>query len=801
MAIRNTAVVRRRAVTLASGLAIAAALCAAPARAQDEPAGQSAEAEQSGGIAEIVVTANRRAENLQDVPIAITAVTSEDLQATGTQSTLQLERISPGLQVYQTGSAALPFLRGVGSNQSNPGFESPVAIYIDGIYQAGKIGNVFDLPNVERIEVLKGPQGTLFGRNATGGAISIITRDPGSAPEVSAEIGYGRYNEVRGKVYAAAPITETLGISVSGTARKSDGYIYNSYLKQDANPSVDVTTMAKLVWKPSAAFTAKVSGSYFKHDDPTFLSPHVVEGTIPAGTDPAGAGGLFKTNYDKYTMRSSHETFVKTHGWRVSGDMQYDLGGVKLVSLTGYIDVISRNISNSPASESTASYSGSASPSKMFSQELQLQSDGKGPFQWIVGGYYSWNNEGFADLLSVANVPSPIKPADLLVAGASVTAFHVELKTESLAGFGQATYELTDKLRLTAGLRYTHETRGIEGYRYSATAVSSATNANIPIYNTILGTEPLVFGRNVAAASVTDLSKGFSKVTWRLALDYKISDDVMVYASYNRGFKSGSYTATSLSATAVPVFPEVLDAYEVGFKSEFADRTVRFNAAAFYYDYSNIQVGLITSAGVTTVENAAAARIYGLDADLTWQPVQTFQIRAAVNFLNSKYKSYGRAQIFLPKTSTAACTSPAPLLTQAQAEAIVAAPKVAGACSYALNATGLPVIFAPDFTGSVGADYTIPTGDSRLVLSGSLYYNSGFDITPGGYFSHVGAYETLTASATWYAPGDRWFVRVWGDNLTDNHHAIYISPQAAAFQEISAKPITYGLTVGFNFGN
>ncbi|MBJ7438872.1 MAG: TonB-dependent receptor [Sphingopyxis sp.] len=787
---------RARTNLLNASLIAIAIAGASPAFAQDAPAAPAAEQE---GLSEIVVTANRRAENLQDVPISVTAVTSGMLEASGTQNTLQLERIAPGLQVYQTASAALPFLRGVGSNQSNPGFESPVALYIDGIYQAGKIGNIFDLPNVERIEVLKGPQGTLFGRNATGGAISIITRDPGSTPELSAEIGYGRFNEVRGKAYAAAPITDALGISVSATARKSDGYIYNSFLDKEANSSHNVMSTAKLVWSPSDVFTAKLSGSYFEFSDPTGLSPHVVAGTIPPGTHPTGAGGLFVTNYDKYSMRSNHDTFVDTSGWRATLDMQYDLGAVKLVSLTGYVDVKSRNISNSPASESRASYSGSATPSENVSQELQLQSTGTGPFKWIVGGYYSWTNEGFGDLISVANVPSPFRPADLLVPGASVTGFHVELKTESLAGFAEANYQLTDRLRVTAGLRYTHENRAMEGFRYSATALPVAGNTNIPVYNGVIGAEPLVFGRNIAAASITDVDKGFSKVTWRLALDYKIDDDVMVYASYNRGFKSGSYTATALSATAVPVSPEQLDAYEIGIKSEFADRTIRFNAAAFYYDYSNIQVGLITGAGITTVENAAAASIYGLDAELTWQPVREFQIRAAVNLLDSKYKNYGRAQIFLPRTSAAPCTAPPPQLSQAQAEAIVAAPKVAGACSYALDASGLPLVFSPEFTASLGADYSIPIGDSRLVFNGSLYYNSGFDVTPGGYFSHVDSYETLSASATWYAPDDRYFVRVWGDNLTDSNHAVYLSPQAAAFQEISARPVSYGITIGAKF--
>jgi iron complex outermembrane receptor protein len=358
---------------------------------------------------------------------------------------------------------------------------------------------------------------------------------------------------------------------------------------------------------------------------------------------------------------------------------------------------------------------------------------------------------------------------------------------------------MTDRLSLTAGLRYTTENRGIDGYRFSYAALPAAGNTNQGLLNTVLGTEPLVFGESIAPSSITVKDTNFSKLTWRAALEYKINRDVMIYASNNRGFKSGTYNATSLGAEAVPVKPEVLDAYEVGFKSEFADHRIRVNASAFYYDYSNIQVGLITGAGVTSVENAAGAQIYGLDLDVAVAPTSNLSIRGAINLLDSKYTNYDRAQIFLPKTSAAACPSSVSTLTQAQADAIAAAPKIAGACSVALDARGLPLIFSPRFTANISPEYTIPVGDSRVDLSAAFYYNSGFDITPGGYFSHVGAYEDLSLSATYHAPHDRYFVRLWSDNVTNSNHAIYISPQSASFQEISARPISYGVTIGAKF--
>ncbi|MDB5707459.1 MAG: TonB-dependent receptor [Sphingomonas bacterium] len=311
-----SASLKRKALAAASIAAIAL-FQTAPVHAQTTPTpAPAADEQEQGGLQDIIVMAQKRAQNLQDVPIAVTAVTASDLEASGTYNVLDLERVSPGLQVYQTGASVLPFLRGVGSNQSSPGFESPVAVYLDGIYQATKSANTFDLPNIERIEVLKGPQGTLFGRNATGGAINIVTRDPDQTPEIAAEIGYGRYDERRAKLYAQAPVTDTLAASISIAGRWSDGYIYNDFLKKDANPSENIIAMGKIVWKPSDSFTARLSGSYYEHNDPTFLAPHVVAGTIPTGTDPAGAGGLYIPEYRVNHMRSRHDTYVTTSGYR-----------------------------------------------------------------------------------------------------------------------------------------------------------------------------------------------------------------------------------------------------------------------------------------------------------------------------------------------------------------------------------------------------------------------------------------------------------------------------------------------------
>ncbi|MBP7334347.1 TonB-dependent receptor [Niveispirillum sp.] len=779
----------RRSTAIALPMMLGA--LAAPAAAQSAPAS-------SGAILleEIIVTAQKRSENLQDVPISVTAVTADMLDTAGTYNVLDLEKISPGLQVYQTGASVLPFIRGIGSNQSNPGFESPVAVYLDGIYQANKGGNSFDLANIERIEVLKGPQGTLFGRNATGGAINIITKDPGERPRIEAEIGYGKFNEKRARAYADGQVTDTLSASVAFTGRWDDGYIDNIFLDKKANPSENMVGMGKLVLKPNDNFTARLSGSYYYHDSATFLSPHVKAGTLPTA---AGAG--YAPIYGLYDTSTAHDTGVTNKGYRGTLNMDYDFSDMRLVSYTGYVKGSSRTLSSSDISEATIGYSGSRNqPGEQFSQEFQLQSTGNDKVNWIGGLYYMWFKEGFDNLISASNVPSPIRPIDLTRPGAGVVAFNSFITTEAYAAFAEANARLTDDLRVTAGLRYSSEEKGAKGEMFRFAAVPYAGSPGEDFYNTVLGpaSDNLAFGKTPLAAM--DLSKNFDKLTWRLALDYTISDDVMAYASYNRGFKSGTYNPSVVSPAQIPVSPEILDAYEVGLKTELLDRRVRLNSSAFYYDYSNIQVGLISAAGVTTVQNAAAARVYGLDVDLTALLSDQLTLRGAVNLLDSKYKNYASAQVFLPRT-TAACSAPPPAITYAQAQTLAAATKLPGSCSYALNATGQDLIFAPKISANIALDYDVPMGDARMVLTGALYYNGGYDIVPGGLFGHIPAYESLSLSATYHAPGDRYFVRLWGDNLTDSNHAIYISPQALGIQEVNARPLSFGVTVGFKFGD
>jgi iron complex outermembrane receptor protein len=717
---------------------------------------------QSGPVLEqIMVTAQRREENLQDVPIFVNALTANMLDKAGVKSATDLNLIAPGLVAYQTAAAFLPYIRGVGSSLSQAGFDSSIAVYVDGIYLANKAGNLMELNAIERIEVLKGPQGTLFGRNATGGAINIVTKDPGAEPELNIEASYGNYDQKIVRGYVAVPVSDTLGVSFAISRRWMDGYIYDD-LRDTHYGEVDRTSvLGKAVWTPSDQFRVELSASHTNEEDNSSLATHPLPGTlslpesldIPVGDAPFGS-------------RFSHDPIVHVKTNAVTLDMSYDFDGVTLQSISGYRDGWAQSFSDTDMSPAPLQYATTIQNFEQYSQELQLRSDNASRLEWIGGLYYIWDKQGYGDglkgLISARNLPFPFTAADLMQPGASAVGFDTKITTEAWAAFGQASYNFTDADRLTLGLRFTEEQKSVDGNLFAWTP--SGGN----LVQTFL--------------SSVDKSTTWSKLTWRAAYDHRFSDNLMAYASYNRGFKSGGYNTNTVSPAAVPLNPEILDAFEVGFKGDFFNSQLRLNAAVFYYDYQDIHVQL-SQAGTTLTENAGSAELYGIDIDLVAVPTNALTLRAGLNLMDTKYTRYPNASVFVPITDGMGVP-------------------LGGNTQVAIDAKGQDTIFSPKFTANLGLDYEIPLrGESRFVFSGSVYYNDGYDVTPGGINSHVGSYENINASITWYARNDRFFIRAWGENLTDNVHAIYISPQATGYQIANNRPRTYGLTIGMSWGD
>ena len=777
--------------------AAAAGILTQPARVGSDRVSGAASIEK---VEEIVVTAQRRSENLQDVPITVAVLTDSTLNNSGALNTANLQLAVPGLVNTQTSNTFLPYIRGVGSSASGAGNESSVSVYIDGVYQGSKSGNLMELVNIERVEVLKGPQGTLFGRNATGGAINIITRDPLDVPEFSVEAGYGRFDEKRVRSYASTPLTDSLAVSAAFAGRWDNGYVRNLVTGRGQNPVSNETVTAKLVWKPSDVFTARLSAAYTHVSDPTFSADHVQPGTVSV----AESRGFRVAHGPRDALLSIDESVQKISSWRGALNLAYDAGAVRLTSISGYNRSKMYTFGDSDVSAASIaqlSYGGFA---EQFTQELQVSSIDPGPLEWVAGLYYIDFDDGHGgaprDNSSQSGVPNPVRPTDLLLPGASVTAANSVVKTKSGSIFGQATYKISPRTRITLGLRYTAETKSVVGRSYRYVAVAGTPDSGVPLSNGVLQNDGLVFG-TVPLASM-DIRKTWKRLTWRAAIDHRFSDDLMGYASYSRGFKGGAYAPANVNPLQQPVNPETLDAFEVGFKSEWFDRRLRLNASAFYYDYKNIQLVLVSPEGRALLQNAASAQIHGLDADFVAVPARNLTIRGGVSLMDSKYKNYPNAQLYLPNVAETACSATPRNVTLSQAREIARGTPTGGNCAYSLIASGLDMIVSPTFTANLGGEYSLNIGDdgSRILLTGSLYHNSGYDLAPGGIFTHVDDYQSLAASITFFGPDDRYHIRLWGENLTNNLRSVSILPTPQAFREVNARPLSVGIAVGFKLG-
>ncbi|OYW84297.1 MAG: hypothetical protein B7Z20_11110, partial [Sphingobium sp. 32-64-5] len=441
---------------------------------------------------------------------------------------------------------------------------------------------------------------------------------------------------------------------------------------------------------PTDRLTATLTGGYSYLSDPTFMAAHRLEGTVSTAQ---GLGYLAPSGPREGAIsREEAMSTVKTA--RATLNVNYDLGGVDLISISGYVDMDAFNFFDLDSSPANILHLATGQVGEQFSQELQLQKN-DGPLRWIAGLYYLHFDDGYGDFpkpyLLQQNLPANFRPSDL-VPGTVALARVATVATDTGSVFGQATYEVSPATRFTAGLRYSIEKKSVKGTQYALTDPA-------PGQDTVsLSAATGLFG--AVENSTVDLSKTFRKLTWRLALDHDFNDDVMGYASYTRGFKSGSLNAGIISNAQVPVSPEVIDAYEIGLKSELFDRRLRLNIAAFYYDYKDIQVSLVTAASTSVTENAAAARLYGLDIDFVAAPTSRLTLRGGLNLLDSKYKSYESAALFLPRTA-ATCPT-ANQVTMAQAKAIAALPQLGGNCTYRLDASGQDLIIAPRLTANLG---------------------------------------------------------------------------------------------------
>ena len=728
----------------------------------DEAVAQNTEpAATSGGLEEVIVTAQKREEKAQDVPIAITALSADDLAATGAQSTIDLKTSVPSLNMT-TGVAGfgLPRLRGVGASGQGPGIENPVAVYVDDVYYGATFGIIQSLFDTAQVTVLKGPQGTLYGRNTTGGLIQVRTRDPEFTVSGKAQVGYGSFDTVNGGAFLAGGLSDSVAMSISGQYENRDeGYGVNRFTGNETQTSESWAGRIKLLWEVGENTKVRLSADANGREgaDPTFrnftlntLGQDVNQLIVDAGGDP---------DYDIYS-----DVDPELEGDQAGGSIiiEHDFGGATLKTITAYRETELRTYFDPDGTIQPLLRIDNNNFDEQFTQEIDLISNADGPFKWTVGAFYMWNSAG----------QDPGRTTGLRTFGGNGYSDTVtEVRLSSISGFAEGVYAFGEATNLTAGIRYTNDEREFE-----AATVSYNGNANV----------------TTISDSIAD-SRTFSDPSWKLSLDHRFSPELMVYASYNHGFRSGTYVPQA--SPIIVLEPEEVDGYEIGFKSDLFDQRVRLNVAGYYYDQTNVQVQQVI-AGVNQVYNADGAEIYGADADIIVQITDNFRLFSGVGYTDAKYTDFTNAIISIPYP-----LAPGFVIPPGQGcLGTFGNPRtqVGGNCLLRGDASGNTLQNTPEITASLGGSLDIPTGVGTFTLTANYYYNDGFIATVDERVFQA-SYNLIDASVTWKDRNDRLYIRLWGNNLAEEYYRPQLSATNSGDNGTPGAPRTYGMNIGVEF--
>jgi len=752
---------------LAAGFGVPAAT------AQD--AGEAAD---TGGFAieEIIVTAQKRLQSSQDIAAAITAIGSDELDRTNFNNIEDLQNMAPSLQIGESFGFAQIMVRGIGTDNPFAGGDPSVAMHIDGAVigqSSAQFGALFD---IARVEVLRGPQGTLYGRNATGGSVNVITNQPTEETEGYARLTYGNYDLIKFEGAVGGSLSDNLMGRVAVRYVNRGGYGKNIADGSDIDDADQISFRGQLLWNISEGASLRLAAEHHEEDDknyiPKFRAASYDPAPLPA-LEPQPVDGVRAT--DPRDINSNVNLQNKRNQDSFTAELNVDLNETfTLTSLTNY-----QTFEKTPQADfdMTADdfYIWSESfDTKQFSEELRLNFD-TDRLHGLVGAYYyseKISSDNRLDLPLALQFVADSVPGlagcgfddnvsdQILGADPADLCFHFRgtSDTDAYALFANVAYDLSDKLSLNIGGRYSHEKRQGDTDRWTAPGAPVLTFAD---------------------------EKSFSKFTPSVRLEWKTSDDVLMYAGYSKGFKSGIF----LTGQRSPVLdPEIVDAYEVGLKGLFLDRRLQFNAAAFYYDFTNLQQGRSVPAGTSgftlVYENAASAEIKGLEAEFNFMATENVRLFGSTTFLDATFDDYVTTDPFDTVFQQLGLIDAGVDLSQQLAgNRMVQSPKWAGTIGIAVN-THLP-----------GSDW-FAEATASLTHKGRVYFSQ---------FNHEALSQegvtTMDASLHFTSPGERWTVNVWGKNLTNKtiYQGTFILNSSRTNAGFLAAPRTFGVTVGLNF--
>ena len=828
---------------LLAATAVGSLIIAAPVFAQDTATTpQTSEEEDEFDDDAIIVTASKRETTLQETPIAVSVTSAAQIEEAQVRDLLDLQTLVPSLRVGQLQTSANTnfIIRGFGNGANNAGIEPSVGIFIDGVYRSRSAAAISDLPNLQRVEVLRGPQSTLFGKNASAGIISIVTRKPQFQFGGSAELSYGNFNAIIAKANVTGPISETIAFSLSGNFNKRDGYVQDLGYNGDSNERNRWGARGQLLFEPSNDLSFRFIADYDKIDETCCAVVNLVDG--PTGNAVRALGGQLDSNNP--FSRISFTNFPSTNeieNYGASLQTDYSVGAIDVTAIGAYRAVRSdTNADSDFTSADIIGFNGNSTAIDTYTAELRIASDFDGFFNFLIGGYYFKEDidinasltfgadfKGYADLLSGGNYSGleptlrfliPTIPAGTFGGQGQGRFEQYDYGNESFSIFGQLDFSITDDLTLTFGGNYTNDRKNVVQNNFSTDVFSSidlvqagvlagvpAFLATNPAFNPFLGLQPLQFlpGFLNFPNAVEDGRTKDNDFSYTARLSYNFSDNISAYATYATGFKASSFNLSSDSrpfpADFIPGSP-----FQVPPPAASPIRTA----------IPNLPANLTAGTRFAGPEDAEVYEIglkgsfdgFAFNLAIFDQTLNGFQSNV---FTGTGFVLGNAEQQSVRGFELDSSISPIPNLTFTAALTYLDASFDSFTGGSALtptfavvptDLTGVTPSGTPEYSISVGGTYTHEMGDNEMIFHVDYLMESNVQIAQGapGFRRAV---EALNASTT-FAMGNGLSITLWGRNLTKATYTTTIFPSVAQAGSLSGyrnQPRTYGGAIKFKF--
>lgn len=648
----------------ATALALSATI---PAHAQTPPPADEAVAEETGN--EIIVTAAKRAQTLQDVPISVSVTDSKTVEQASINDLMDLQSVVPSLKVpqFQNSSQTNFIIRGFGNGANNIGIESSVGVFIDGVYRSRSASAIADLPEIERIEVLRGPQSTLFGKNVSAGAISIVTKKPEFKWGGKGSLTYGNYDDKEGTLSINAGLGESVGLRLSGSFNNRNGYFTNINIGGKVNNRDRYALRFDLLYEPSSDVSLRLIGDYNHLNEVCCGAVPIFNGPATAfiGAAPPGGLGAAIGNTSRifnYELVYNENPNNRLTGKGISLEGDFSLGFAKLTSITALRKQTDSETLDVDFTGAAIVNSHDNTGIRTFSQELRLASEGNGPVNWLLGAFYSdekidtngdllWGPQGrgYVNFLSsgfVSVLQSFIPGANFIANGTGYFS-DFKLKTRSYSLFGQLDYEVTDQLTLSGGIAYLNDRKRARSLT-SSTDTFAQLNLNTLFGGAFAALAPLQFLKPIVDFPNASESGGLSgdKVVYMGRVAYDFSKRLNAYVSYSKGWKAGAYNLSrdsrppDVAGVGRTAGPEDVTVYEAGLKGSFTGGFV--NIAVFKQSIKGFQSNAFTGTGFNLV-NAGKQSVKGFELDAGYRPVSGLNLGLGLTYLDPLYNSFTRA--------------------------------------------------------------------------------------------------------------------------------------------------------------